>query len=172
MTGEKPRQKRGHHKPSLAATSRSHTSQLSDDCPKRTALITQKKLDNDGEWDLIVQYNQREGRRIASMAAQEINKKKEENKRYLDIQVHCYTATTAQHHCTAPLHSTTALHNPAQHPCTAPVCTAPLHSANPMRCEPYNNSTPLLAAPALIVHPVLVAPDLASRAGGRARQAT
>lgn len=36
---------------------------------------------------MIVQYNQREGRRIAAMAAQEINKKKEENKRYLDQQV-------------------------------------------------------------------------------------
>jgi len=67
-------------------TSRSNLSVLSDEM-KRSTLVQQKKLDNDGEWDAIVQYNQREGRRIASMAAQEINKKKEENKRYLDMQV-------------------------------------------------------------------------------------
>lgn len=72
---------------SYAETARSELSKLSDDEPKRTALLTQKKLDNDGEWDLIVQYNQREGRRIAAMAAQEINKKKEENKKFLDQQV-------------------------------------------------------------------------------------
>lgn len=66
---------------------RTERSSYSDDEGKRNTLVTQKKLDNDGEWDLIVQYNQREGRRIASMAAQEINKKKEENKRYLDQQV-------------------------------------------------------------------------------------
>merc|ERR1711939_888204 len=54
-------------------TARSEISRLSDDEPRRTTLMTQKKLDNDGEWDMIVQYNQREGRRIAAMAAQEIN---------------------------------------------------------------------------------------------------
>lgn len=70
------------------ATHRSNASSNQiDDLPKRTTLVDQKKLDNDGEWDLIVQYNQREGRRIAAMAAQEIAKKKEENRKYLDVQV-------------------------------------------------------------------------------------
>jgi len=80
-TGHLPASKK---KESYAETSRSN---FSDGEPRRTELIQQKMLDNDGEWDMIVQYNQREGRRIASMAAQEINKKKEENKRYLDQQV-------------------------------------------------------------------------------------
>lgn len=80
-TGHLPASKK---KESYAETARSN---FSDGEPKRTELIQQKLLDNDGEWDMIVQYNQREGRRIAAMAAQEINKKKEENKRYLDQQV-------------------------------------------------------------------------------------
>lgn len=74
--------------PKAPATARSNASTVySEDIPKRTTLVDQKKLDNDGEWDLIVQYNQREGRRIAAMAAQEIAKKKEENRKYLDVQV-------------------------------------------------------------------------------------
>ena len=72
----------------VPATHRSNaSSNQTDDLPKRTTLVDQKKLDNDGEWDMIVQYNQREGRRIAAMAAQEIAKKKEENRKYLDVQV-------------------------------------------------------------------------------------
>jgi len=57
------------------------------DIPKRTALCQAKAKDNDGEWDKIVQFNQHEGRRIAVMAAIEIHKKKEENKKFLDEQV-------------------------------------------------------------------------------------
>lgn len=66
-------------------TARSEESIMTDH-PRRTKLVEQKALDNDGEWDLIVQYNQREGRRIAAMAQQEIAKKKVENKAYLDVQ--------------------------------------------------------------------------------------
>lgn len=93
-------------------TARSEESLMTDH-PNRTKLVDAKALDNDGEWDLIVQYNQREGRRIAAMAQQEIAKKKVENKAYLDVQARSRTAAQrnadgaawlSPHHTVAPTH--------------------------------------------------------------------
>merc|ERR1711988_662276 len=53
-------------------TARSNLSRFSaDERAARHEIVDQRKLDNDGGWDMIVQYNQREGRRIAAMAAVE-----------------------------------------------------------------------------------------------------
>lgn len=66
---------------------RSEYSALSDESPIRNSLVLKNKKEKEGEWDQIVQYNQREGRRIASMAAAEVHTKKMENKMFLDQQV-------------------------------------------------------------------------------------
>merc|ERR1719473_1731747 len=73
--------------PQMAQTARSERSVMSDGAPKRRTLVLEKQAEQGGEWDQIVQYNQREGRRIASMAQVEIQRKKEENKQFLDQQV-------------------------------------------------------------------------------------
>ena len=52
----------------------------------KNVLVNRKKDEQGGMWDKILQFNQSEGRRIALMAAAENGRRKEENKRALDVQ--------------------------------------------------------------------------------------